>query len=378
MQLTSLLDKITKEFPYWTKTKLKNVLLLSFCILQKETTCLYKLKKIVGQVTGNPTTQPSSNYKRLVRVIWDHAFSSLWIDLLMYVFNLLRLKCNYLVLDGSAWKKGSTYYHYLTLAVVYQGVAIPIYWEDLRKKGNSSQKQRKRIIKKALQYFNLEEKILLADREYIGSDWFKFLIDNEIDFVIRLRKKNYKSVVNESPGKSYEELEAKAMRSKKLGKAVGKRIVLNGMTLMFVIVKNPNPKATDQLIYLISSLDEAPACISTRYPIRWQIEMCFKHLKSNGFELEKANVKGKARQKLLMAIVVFSYTLSVCEGLKNYKKVPCKTYADGKSYKAVSVFRYGIDKLLTKCYSFIQFCRYLVREIHDKLPNYRSQKSFFV
>ena len=94
--------------------------------------------------------------------------------------------------------------------------------------------------------------------------------------------------------------------------------------------------------------------------------------------LEKANVKGKARQKLLMAIVVFAYTLSVTEGLKDYEKVPYKTYPNGKVYKAISVFRHGLDKLVALCSDFIQFCEYLIDELHDKLPLYRSRKSIFV
>jgi len=264
------------------------------------------------------------------------------------------------------------------LCVVYGNVAIPIYWEDLRKKGISNQKERKRLLKKAMKYFNLEGKILLADREYIGTDWFKFLVDKGIDFNIRLKVKNYKKAVDEAAGKSYEELEAKALRSKKPGKAVGKRILLEGMELTFVIVKNPNPDAKDKLIYLISSLDKAPAVIAVMYPIRWKIETCFKHLKSNGFDLEKANVKGKARQKLLMAVVVFAYTLSITEGLKDYEKVSYKKYSDGKKYKAISLFRHGLDKLAAICTNFIQFCKYLIDELQHNLPSYRSPKSIFV
>ena len=376
--LDLLLDKITKEFPDWQKSWIKNVLLLSLCMIHNETTCLYKLKNSVGFFTQTPETKKGSHYKRLTRIFAGYAFSSLWIALLGYVFQKLRLKSDYLLLDGTSWDKGNTRLNYITLCVVYGGIAIPIYWEDLRKKGVSNQKERKRLLKKAMKYFNLEGKTLLADREYIGTDWFKFLIESKINFDIRIRVKSYKSSVDASPGKSYEELEAKALRSKKPGKAVGKRIVLDGMELTFVIVKNPNPNAKDKLIYLLSSLDKAPAVISAMYLIRWQIETCFKHLKSNGFDLEKANVKGKARQKLLMAIVVFAYTLSVTEGLKDYEKVPYKTYPNGKVYKAISVFRHGLDKLVAICSDFIQFCEYLIDELHDKLPLYRSRKSIFV
>jgi len=46
-------------------------------------------------------------------------------------------------------------------------------------------------------------------------------------------------------------------------------------------------------------------------------------------------VKGKAKQNLLLAIVVFTYVPSILEELKGYKKVALKKYANGTVYKAV-------------------------------------------
>lgn len=376
--LDTLIAKVSKEIPECRKSTVKTMLVLAMCFLQVQTVCLYKLRSQVGVILGNLETKPSSHYKRLTRFFAEHAFSRLWLELVQYSFRLLRLKSDYLLLDGTSWEKGRQKHHHLVLSVVYRDVAIPIYWEDLRKKGNSNQKERKRLIRRAQKYFNLEGKVLLADREYIGTDWFKFLITSKIDFVIRLRVKNYKQAINASKGKRYEELEMKAQRSKKVGKVVGKPIELEGMQLYFVIVKNPNPLAKDKLIYLLSNLDESPACIASRYPIRWKIESCFKHLKSNGFDLEKMNVEGKFRQQLMMAIIVFTYTLSVIEGLKEYEHIPDKNYAGGVTYKSISVFREGCDILILKCANLVLFCRYLIQYLHKKLPKYRSPKSIFV
>ncbi len=77
MQLITLLDKITKEFPDWKKSSVKNVLLLALSVLHKETTCLYKLKNVVGHFLEKKSTQPNSHYKRLTRTITDYAFSKL-------------------------------------------------------------------------------------------------------------------------------------------------------------------------------------------------------------------------------------------------------------------------------------------------------------
>lgn len=379
--LNSLLNKITEEFPNYRASVVKNVLLLSLCLLHQESLCLHKISKAVGLFSGNTQSKHSAHVKRFYRLLSVYAFSRLWLDILYYVFALLRLEVKYLALDGTSWlarSKGTHYHHYLTLSVVYQGVAIPILWVDLRKQGLSNQKQRIALLKKAKKYFQLEGKILLADREYIGRDWFKFLIDSNIDFVIRLRDKNYKTEINAAPGKSYDALVKKVLRSKKAAKVVGKTFEIEGMTLQWVVAKNPNVDAKERFIYLLTNLIIHPAKVVSSYPIRWQIEVCFKHLKSNGFDLEKINVEGKARQKLLIAILVFAYTISVIEGLKNYKKVPRKRFSNGKVYKVISVFRNGLAEITRWCINLEVFCQYLIQNKRLAKKQYRSTKTIIV
>lgn len=55
------------------------------------------------------------------------------------------------------------------------------------REGKGQCRERKRVISKAMRYFNHKDKILPADREYIGDDWFCFLKEKNIAFVIRLR-----------------------------------------------------------------------------------------------------------------------------------------------------------------------------------------------
>ena len=57
--------------------------------------------------------------------------------------------------------------------MVVNGVSIPICWEELDKKGTSNFNERKALFTKALSRYNLRGMILLADREYIGEEWFK-------------------------------------------------------------------------------------------------------------------------------------------------------------------------------------------------------------
>lgn len=147
---------------------------------------------------------------------------------------------------------------------------------------------------------------------------------------------------------------------------VGKTVVLGGMSLRLVIIKNPNPRSKDKLIYLFSSIDEYLQKIACKYPIRWQIELCFKHLKSNSFELEKINLEDVAKQRLITITLMFAYTLSIREGLKNYKlQIPIYR---GK----------GLDDLSLRCYDLVQFCSYLIENLHLRKSKYRSPYVIYV
>lgn len=376
--LEPLLTQITEYFPTKTRSCLKNVLLLCLGILDKETVNLNRIKNSIGKLNGNAKTGADSHYKRLIRLFDNFSFSGLWIELIAYGMQLMRLKCEYLLLDGTSWKSGNRWFHYLTLCVVYKNVAIPIFWLDLKKHGNSNFKERKKLMAKAFRFFDLKGKILIADREYIGKDWFKYLIHKGLGFVIRSKVKTYKAAVNSAPGKSYDELIAKVLRSKKPYKALRKQFVLNGMTLYFVVAKNPDENRKEPYILLITTMDRPAYGIAATYLVRWKIEHCFFHLKSNGFNLEAMNLKSSSRCKLLMAVVVFAYILSVQEGLKTYDEVPLKKYDNGEVWKTKSVFRHGFEKMVVHCISILTFCKYLVQETSRASKDYLSHKSINV
>lgn len=227
-----------------------------------------------------------------------------------------------------------------------------------------------------MRHFHTAGKTLIADREYIGTQWFKFLSDKGIKFIIRSRNKSYKDAVNTAQGPPYEQMVGKVCRSKVPDKAVRKVFFLDRAALYFVVVKNPDPKAKKPVILLITNINEHALKVAAAYPIRWKIEHCFKHLKSSGFCLENINLSGKARPKLLMAVVVFAY--SVVEGLKSYKAVKVKTYSDESQHKAVSVCRYGLSPIANFCSSVQNLCAFLTQEIERLQGKYRSPDASIV
>ncbi|GJM65033.1 hypothetical protein [Persicobacter diffluens] len=78
----SLHDKLTQEFPKWGKACWKNVLALSFGIIQKETVCLNKVKDSIGSILENQSTSAFGHYKRLTRIFTEYSDTHLWSDLL--------------------------------------------------------------------------------------------------------------------------------------------------------------------------------------------------------------------------------------------------------------------------------------------------------
>ncbi|MCP4520159.1 MAG: transposase [Cytophagales bacterium] len=374
--LNSLLSEITKEFPNQKRSCLKNILLLSLCILQKESICLNKLKSNVGVLLRNISTQNNSHYKRLLRIFSIDKSSTLWQELLSYVFRIFHLKNDLLLLDGTSWQRGSKKYHFLTLCIVYKGVAIPIYWEDLNKKGQSNEKERNSF-RQACQLYNLKEKVVIADREYIGQKWFKELFSCDLEFIIRIRKSDYKKLINSFSGKTHQQLSAKVTRSKKYNKVCSKVIKIAGKQVQFIVTKNQMKTTQDDLLYLLCSSNITAQKSVEYYQQRWKIECCFKHLKSNGVDLQKMNLKEGHKIQLMMAIVIFSYALSINQGLKEYNKVPYKTYKNGTVYKAVSVFKKGLQEINLACRSFENFIQYLIKNLHQKVT-YRHYANPFV
>ncbi|MBL7977628.1 MAG: hypothetical protein JNN12_04745 [Bacteroidetes Order II. Incertae sedis bacterium] len=86
---------------------------------------------------------------------------------------MLKAKgCRLLLLDGTTWDFNGGHIHYLVLSILVRGVSIPIYFADLEKAGASNQEERTTFIKRVLGKLCIEGMTLIADREYVGEDWF--------------------------------------------------------------------------------------------------------------------------------------------------------------------------------------------------------------
>ncbi len=81
---------------------------------------------------------------------------------------------------------------FLVLAVVTRRFRVPLFWTLLDGPGNSATATRIALMTRYLGHFPaLAIRLLLADREFIGTEWLKFLDDDNIRFAIRLREDRF-------------------------------------------------------------------------------------------------------------------------------------------------------------------------------------------
>jgi hypothetical protein len=126
------------------------------------------------------------------------------------------------------------------------------------------------------------------------------------------------------------------------------------------MIKNPKYDPKEPYIYFISDMQDARA-IASHYLKRWKIECCFKHLKTNGFNIEDINLKIDDKIELMMGVLAMVYIIAVREGLLSHKlkPIPLKKYKDGKIYLSISIFRMGMTIIQNLFTEIIQLFEYI-------------------
>lgn len=94
-----------------------------------------------------------------------------------------------MTMDRTTWQFGSFTINILLVGLVYQGVAFPLFWTLLDKKGHSNTAERIALMERVLQVVSADRiGALTADREFIGQPWFRWLKQQHIPFAIRIRE----------------------------------------------------------------------------------------------------------------------------------------------------------------------------------------------
>ena len=336
-------------------------MLITQCLIESRTINLNKCKdKAISLSTGR-VIQANSFYVKFIRFFKMKNIEQFILSIQNLLVNISQIDLDYMIVDRTNWKRGVKNINLLTIGGLSRGIFLPLCWMQLDKQGNSNFEDRKQLIERFINLLKSKavdtySMVLLADREFIGVEWFQYLIEQKLHFVIRLKAKMYFEL---------QTFEGKKRTSLKYFNKYVERfgiyaipMKLNGYSYSFIIIKNPKHDPKEPYIYFISDLTDAKA-IANHYLKRWKIECAFKHLKTNGFNIENANLKNDLKIELLMAVVVFAYVVAVKEGILNMNTIKIKKYNNGKEYLSVSVFRTGYTILQSLCKKINQFIEYV-------------------
>ena len=110
-----------------------------------------------------------------------------------------------MTLDRTNWKFGKVNINILVIGVIYKGLSLPLLWVFLGdKRGNSSQIERIDLLKRYIRLFGASSiEFLTADREFVGEQWWQFLIDHKIRIFIRMRANMQVSVPHKGIVKAF-------------------------------------------------------------------------------------------------------------------------------------------------------------------------------
>ena len=236
-------------------------------------------------------------------------------------------------MDRTNWQWGKFDINILTLAIAFKGIAIPIYWELLDKKGNSDTQERISLIQKFINRFGKDCIAgLLADREFIGDDWFRWLLIEKIPFYIRI-KKNF--ITTDSRGRT---VHAEALFR---GTTINEERILYGKRkILGHALYIAGLKLLDGDLLIVAT-SEMPGDAIKKYSLRWEIETLFSCLKSRGFYFEDTHITDRSRIKKLFVLLAIAFCWAHKIGEWRHEFRPIKIKKHGRL--SISLFRYGLD-----------------------------------
>jgi hypothetical protein len=276
----------------------------------------------------------ASKYKRLQRFF--RGFELDYTVIAKLVINWMEIPQPWVLsIDRTTWEFGSHCYNILSIGVVHEGVAFPVLWWMLDKKGNSNSDERMRFMERLLKIFpDAQIRCLCADREFIGQAWVRYLLlEPLLPFRLRIRA----SDKIERHGKA---LNAKVVfahlnvgqsqRLKGACRVWGQPVAVEGLRL-----------DNGELLVVIGPAGENN--LVADYALRWGIETLFGIFKTRGFCLESTHFTEAERLRKLIALLTLALCWTMRSGLFLHQLKPIALKKHGR--RAKSLFRLGLDHL---------------------------------
>lgn len=311
---------------------------------------LARQKFMIGFVTGlilsknvhftavaehlNPDAELESNVRRIQRFFAEYNLDYIQIAVLLLCFLPPgRLSIS---IDRTNWKFSGQDINFLTITVYCKGVGVPLFFELLDKKGNSNTAERQALLKKLFKVVSPKQiAAFSADREFIGEEWYRFLMKHQIPFYIRI-KSNFRITLN---GITF----PAACLAPSTKRRCFNQVRIHGLYLSLATKLIGYEKDPEEKYLLILTNAHVEKALDI-YRQRWSIEVFFQSIKKRGFNLENTHLMDLTRLKKLFAFVSLAFACCLQIGVwKQENKKPMKLKKNG--YKPNSFFRYGLDEI---------------------------------
>lgn len=330
MASTLLLERTLADNVSWNKARINFLAKFLVALLQVKTVSLVQIASVMSG-----RAKADSHYKRCQRFL--RFFELEFAEVASLVLKLLGLQAPFVIsIDRTDWYLGETPLNILMLSVVYQGLAFPLLWVVLEKKGCSDTAERIALLQEYQRLCGKDSlEFVTADREFSGTLWFGYLSKEKVPFRIRIRENLLVTTANGRKRVAARNL----FRTQKRGKGVllsGRRRVL-GQEVFLMGMRQHSGE------YVIVASNESSPEVLRDYAKRWQIETLFGCLKSRGFCLEATHITQKERLEKLVALLTMAFCWAFLTGQWLTRRYPLKVKSHGRLAK--SLFRHGFDHL---------------------------------
>ena len=281
----------------------------------------------------NEAVKPASNETRI-----QDFFREVDLDYLVLAQVLLGLLPaqgkRRLCLDRTEWDFGQCQVNILLVTVGRGAFTVPLYWELLgNRSGTSNARDRIALLQVCVKLLGKHRiGLVLGDREFVGQQWFKWLRDNGLNFIMRLPRHHQLPFAD-----------GRRQALVDLGLAAGQvrrfaHCQVDGVWGQVWI------RAFEGGDFLFLFGNVGLPYMDQLYAKRWTIEQCFQNLKGRGFNLEATHLRCHQKLRKLVALVSLAYAFCLSVGTLAEQKI--KPIARKKhGYRATSLSRHGLNIL---------------------------------
>jgi len=334
----------------WNKARVKFLVSFIMALCKVQTVCFNNLAQ---GFEGNAKVE--SKMRRIQRFFANFIVDTNLIAKLL--FSLLPEKPPYrLCLDRTNWKYGVANINILMLSIAYKGVSIPIIWTMMSKRGNSNTAERKELVKRFIDLFGDScIEAFMADREFIGDDWFRELIHKQIPFYIRIRGNMWLDIPGKGPTRAFWLFNSLPLNT---ASHYHKIVSIDGQWVYLTGMKVFNREGKIEFVIVASFIPNSSAL--TVYKDRWQIETMFKAFKTSGFNFEDTHLTDPERIAKLVALVCIAFMWAYLVGvsrndnghpilIKKHNRRAFSLFKSGLMFVAHSLLNPSSNKDLRDC-----------------------------